>query len=256
MSKMPSDMNLKSVMNFRDVGGIPTYSNGKIKHGLIFRSATVDRIKREDIVYLRALNIRTIIDLRAPKEISKRKRLIDEVTILSFPLDFNQTTRDRLKPYLYKKDSEKILADISNQLYLDILDAAAPVFRQIMELLLSEDRAPVLIHCHAGKDRTGIIVALILLALGTERKLIIDDFLKSNEALIPYFKKMLLIRKIISLGYFPSERMLNVITVKQRNIDSIIDRVQNHYGGIEGYLASAGFQVSHLEDLRKKLCSA
>ena len=249
-------MDLKSVMNFRDIGSIPTIGNGMIRQGIVFRSANPDSISKEDIIKLGGLYIRTIIDLRAPHEIKKRRRSIDHTHILSLPLDFQKTTRERLRPYLYKKGTEKILADISNQIYLDILDTAGPVFSQIMELLVSEDGAPILIHCQAGKDRTGILIALIMLALGTDSQLIVNDFLKSNDALMPFFKKLLLIRKIISFGFFPARRMLYVITVKQRNIDSVIDRVQNHYGGIEGYLASAGFDISKLKDLREKLCTS
>jgi protein-tyrosine phosphatase len=243
-------------MNFRDFGGIPASGNCIIKEGILFRSATIDNITRVDSLKLHDLNIRTIIDLRAPKEVKKRRRSIDHVAVVSLPLDFQQTTRERIKPYLYKKDSDKILADISNQLYLDILDAAAPVFRQIVELIISDEAVPILIHCQAGKDRTGILAALILLALGTDRQLIVDDFMKSNDELLPYFKKLLLIRKLLTLGYFPAKGMLNIITAKRRNIDSIFGRVQNHYGGIEGYLASAGFDVSRLKDFREKLCSA
>lgn len=248
-------MKLKSVMNFRDIGGIPSNDNGMIRKGLIYRSATVDNINKEDTTRLGNLGIKTIIDLRAPKESKKSKRKADYTVSVVLPLDFQQTTRERLKPHLYKRNSEAILGDISNQLYLDILDAAAPVFKQIMELLVSGEGAPVLIHCQAGKDRTGIIIALILLALGADPRLIREDFMKSNDELIPYFKKMLLIRKIITLGYFPARRMLYVVTVKQRNIDSVIDRVNNHYGGIEGYLASAGFNVSKLKEFREKFCS-
>ncbi len=248
-------MNIKSVMNFRDFGGIPAGRHGFIRKGILFRSATPDNISRADTFRLCDLNIRTIVDLRSPKEVRKWRRHVDHADLLSLPLDFQQTTRERLKPYIYKKGSEEILSDISNQLYLDILDAAVPVFRQIVELIISGDRVPLLIHCQAGKDRTGIIAALILLALGTDRQLIADDFMKSNDELLPYFRKLLMIRKVITLGYFPSHRMLNVVTVKQRNIDSVIDRVMNNYGGIESCLASSGFDVSKLKDLRKKLCS-
>jgi protein-tyrosine phosphatase len=249
-------MKIKSALNFRDVGGIAANGCGRIKEGVIFRSATIDRLNKDDANYFRDLNIRTIIDLRAVKEKKKRRTSLDHIKTLSLPLDFQQTTRERLKPYLYRKGTEQILADISNQLYLDILDAAAPVFRQIIELLISGEGAPVLIHCQAGKDRTGIIIALLLMALGADRELIAEDFLKSNDALLPYFRKLLMIRKIITLGYFPSDRMLYVITVKRRNIDSIIDRVIDHYGGIEGYLSSTGFDVSVLKDLRNTLCSS
>ena len=248
-------MNIKSVMNFRDIGGIPANGSGMIRQGIIFRSAHPDNISREDIDRFHELNIRTIVDLRAQQEIKRRRRKIDNTDTLSLPLDFQKTTRERLKPYIYKKGTEKILSDISNQLYQDILDASAAAFRQVIELLASGRGSPILIHCFAGKDRTGIMVALILLALGAQRQDIVDDFLKSNDALLPYFRKKLLIRKIVTLGYFPSDIMLYVITVKQRNIDSIIDRVNNHYGGIEGYLASTGFDVSKLKDLRERLCT-
>ncbi len=248
-------MKLKSVLNFRDVGGMPSSGNGNIRKGQIFRSATIDNIKNEDISMLRDFGIRTIIDLRAPKEAKKSRKTVNDIVALSLPLDFQQTTRERLKPFLYKKGSEEILADISNKLYLDILDAASPVLKQIMELLVSDNGAPVLIHCQAGKDRTGIIIALVLLALGVDRQLISEDFMKSNDELLPYFKKLLLIRKIITFGYFPAKRMLYVITVKERNINSVIDRVDSHYGGIEGYLALSGFEVSKLVDLRKKFCT-
>ncbi len=245
-------MNIKSVRNFRDIGGIPLNGSGWVREGKIYRSATVDNINKEGITRLHELKIRTIIDLRASGEVKRFRRTIDNVATLSLPLDFRKITAERLKPYLYKKDSDEILADISNQLYLDMLDAAAPVLAEIIELLTSGEGSPVLIHCQAGKDRTGIITALLLLALGVDRKYILEDFLKSNDELLPYFRKLLIIRKIISFGFFPAKRMLRVVTVKQRNIDSVIDRIENHYGGIDRYLASAGFDIAKLKDFRKK----
>jgi len=246
-------MNIKSIRNFRDIGGIPLNGSGSVREGIIYRSATVDNIDKEGIARLHELKIRTIIDLRASGEVKRFRRSIDNVATLALPLDFRQTTAERLKPYLYKKGSDEMLANISNQLYLDILDAAAPVFGEIMELLISGEGSPVLIHCQAGKDRTGIISALLLLALGVDRKFIQEDFLKSNDELLPYFRKLLMIRKIISFGFFPANRMLGVITVKQRNIDSVIDRIESHYGGIDGYLASAGFEIAKLKDFREKV---
>ena len=198
----------KICSQFQDIGGILTIGNKKIRTGVIFRSANLDNISKGDINKFYLLNIRTIIDLRALHERKKLSKPIDNTDHLSIPLDFKQVMQEKLKPLLYKRNSEGMIAEISNSLYLDILDAVAPFFKQIMEVLVSPDRCPVLIHCQAGKDRTGIICALILLALGTERQLIIEDFLKSNDSLLPYFKKMLLIRKILSFGFFPSRRVL------------------------------------------------
>jgi len=244
---------LKSVLNFRDIGGISAPRGKKLREGIIFRSANPDRISRMDIEKIRSLNIRTIIDLRAGHELNNRSISVDCTEKLVLPLDFTQTTRERLKPAIYKKDAEAAITEISNAIYLEILDASAPVFRQVMEVLASPDRCPVLIHCQAGKDRTGIIIALVLLSLGVERKLIINDFMKSNDALLPFFKKYLLIRKILTFGFFPYRNMLFVIMVKQRNIESILDRIEYHYGGIEAYLRYAGFDASRLAEVRNSL---
>jgi protein-tyrosine phosphatase len=249
----PSGINFKSVPNFRDLGGIPAGGEKKIKNGIIFRSANPDTISKEDIKKLHSLNIRTIIDLRAPGERKKRKKSMDHIDVLSLPLDFQQTTRERLKPVLNKKNSEAMISDISNSLYLEILDATQPIFKEIMDVLCKPERCPVLIHCHVGKDRTGIISALILHALGTERQLIIDDYLKSNDALRPFFRKMLLKRKILSFGFFPSRTILYAITLRQRNIESVLDRIESHYGGIEAFLKDSGFDTSRLAELKMRL---
>ena len=147
-----------------------------------------------------------------------------------------------------------MIADISNEIYLEILDASGPVLRQIMEILASPERSPVLIHCQAGKDRTGIVVALVLLAMGVERRLIINDFMKSNDALIPYFKKQFIFRKLFSFGFFPYRNMIYAVMVKQRNIESILDRVEHHYGGIAGYLRNAGIEKSLMSASQECTC--
>jgi protein-tyrosine phosphatase len=243
----------KSLLNFRDIGGITASGMSFIKEGIVFRSANPDTLHSSDIEKLHSLNIRTIIDLRAPHELNKRYKSVDHTETISLPLDFQQTTRERLKPVIYKKDAETIIEDISNAIYLEILDASGPVFRQVMETLASPGRTPLLIHCQAGKDRTGIIVALVLLAMGVKREFIISDFMKSNEALIPYFRKRFLIRKILSFGFFPYRNILFAVKVKQRNIESILERIEFHYGGIDGYLRYTGLEKSEVEKVRQAL---
>jgi protein-tyrosine phosphatase len=253
MSNHSNNKNFKSLLNFRDIGGIPASGRKRIREGIIFRSANPDRLSKHDLEKLRLLNIRSVIDLRAPGEIGKRSKSVDHAEKISLPLDFQKATRERLRPVIYKKEAENIIAEISNSLYLEILDASGPAFRKVMELLASPERAPVLIHCHAGKDRTGILIALILSAMGVERELIIRDFMKSNVALMPFFKSRFLIRKIVTLGFFPYRNMIFAVEVKQRNIESVLDRVEFHYGGIEGYLRYSGFDISSLSKVRDVL---
>lgn len=244
---------IKSVLNFRDIGGIPSANGTRIKAGIIYRSANPDRISRKDAIHLKELGIKTVIDLRARREVRKKRREIENADIISLPLDFEQKTRDKLLPYLRKKNSEAIIADISHDLYLEMLDATGPVMKTILDLLMSPGREPILIHCQAGKDRTGIVSALIQLLLGADRQTIVDEYMKSNDELLPFFRRMLLIRKIISFGFFPTDTILWAITVRKRNIESVIDRVENHHGGIEAYLGLAGLDRLQINKLKEML---
>ena len=244
---------MKSVLNFRDIGGVPTVNGKHVREKVIFRSASPDKISKEDIGKLHELNIRTIIDLRAPDETGRRPKKLDGIDTISLPLDYERTTRERLIPLIKQKNSQNKIDDLINSLYVEILDGSVGVFREITDLLLEPSRSPILIHCQAGKDRTGIIVALIMMALNTDHKSIINDYMASNEALIPSFKKRLRIRKALSLGFFPADKVLYAITVKSNDILAVIERVTHHYGGIEGYLKASGEDRQDFSELKKRL---
>ncbi|MBW6502017.1 MAG: tyrosine-protein phosphatase [Bacteroidales bacterium] len=252
---LKQDHEFRTLLNFRDIGSAQTTGGKRVPGGMIYRSANPDKISASDIKKLHALDIRTIIDLRAPYESRKKKRLISGIETISLPLDFEKTTRERLMPLLYKKDAFDEIDEINCSLYLAILDAAIPVFRQVAETLQSAERRPVLIHCQAGKDRTGVICALLQLALGADRQSIIGDYMRSNESLMPYFRKRLMLRKILSLGFFPSATILYTIRVKEKNIVSVLDRVNDHYGGIEAYANPSGSPALNLRDLREQFVS-
>ena len=246
-------MNFKTLLNFRDLGGVPAMDNKKLRRGLIFRSANPDNLSMRDISRLRSLNIRTIVDLRSPEEAAGKKVILDHAANISLPLDFQLKTRERLRPVIYKNHAEEAIAEISNALYLEILDAAVPVFGQVMEILDSSAQIPILVHCQAGKDRTGIISALVMRAMGVPGEFIIKDFMKSNPALSSYFRKRFLIRSVLTLGFFPYSNLLFAVTVKRRNIESVLERVERHYGGIEAYLSASGFDLSKLPGIRQRL---
>ncbi|OFY67681.1 MAG: hypothetical protein A2V64_09325, partial [Bacteroidetes bacterium RBG_13_43_22] len=186
-----SAADIKSVLNFRDAGGMPTVDGRKIRENMIFRSASPDKISRKDIDLFHNLNIKTIVDLRAPYEGGKKVKSIETIETISLPLDFEKTTRENLIPLIKRKDGMEHIPALIDSLYLEILDGSAGVFRKVVELLLDPSRTPLLIHCQAGKDRTGIISALIQLALNADHESIIRNYMTSNNALLPYFRKRL-----------------------------------------------------------------
>jgi len=243
---------LRSVHNFRDIGGVTTVDGKHIKEKMLFRSASPDNITGRDIRKMHELNIKTIVDLRAPDETGRKNKKFEGIQTVSLPLDFERTTRERLIPLIKQKNAYNLINDLIGSLYLEILDGSVSVFRDIVDLLLEPSRCPMLIHCHAGKDRTGIISALIQMALGADQQSIIEGYMASNEALLPSYKRRLIISKILYLGFLPANNILYAITVRSNNIESVIERVITFYGGIEGYLKSSGRGMSDFKELRER----
>jgi len=252
MTAKTSSAEIKSVLNFRDAGGMPTTDGRRIKENVIFRSANPDKISRGDIKKLYDLDIRTIVDLRADYEGGNKKRRFESIETISLPLDFEQTTRERLVPLLKQKNSIDLIPGLIDSLYLEILDGSFAVFRKTIELLLDPARTPLLIHCQAGKDRTGIICTLIQMALEADMQSIVNGYMTSNDMLLPHFKRKLTMRKILSLGFFPSDKILFAVTVRDNNIRSVMNRVMTHYEGIEGYLSMSGPVNSEFKKLRER----
>jgi protein-tyrosine phosphatase len=242
---------IKSVPNFRDAGDMPVNGGKRIRSNMIFRSASPDNISRKDIDNLHRLGIRTIIDLRAPYESGNKVRRIDGIETVSLPLDFEKKTRENLIPLLKRKDGMEHIPALIDSLYQEILDGSVGVFREVVGLLLDPSRTPLLIHCQAGKDRTGIMCALIQLSLDAGHGSMISSYMESNSALMAIFRKRLTVRKILTLGFFPADRVLFAITVREENMLSVIERVKNHYGGIEGYFSRSGPVNSEFSRLKE-----
>ncbi len=250
MGEIISDTDISSILNFRDAGGLRTTGGGTMRKGLIYRSANPDRVNEKDLRKMTGLGIKTIIDLRDPSEFSKRRAEFRGISIINIPLNFENKTRQRLKPLLKRNFDPDGINRVTNGINIEILDALGPVLGKTVELILQPDNTPLLIHCQAGKDRTGILSALLQMIAGVERDEIIRDYLTSNDSILPHFKKRLRIRKYLTLGLFPSEAVLHAIRQKQEDMVSVLDRVNNHYGGIEKYLSGAGFDASQINKLR------
>ncbi len=224
-----------------------------MRKGLIYRSANPDKVNKQDIKKLQELRIKTIVDLRDPSEFSSGKTKIPGNKIVNFPLSFEGVTRQRLRPLLKLNYDPERIDRVLNGIYVEIVDAMRPVFCRIAEMILEPDNTPLLIHCQAGKDRTGILSALLQMIADADRKEIIRDYLVSNDFLMPHFKRKIRIRKFLTLGFFPSEALLYAIKQKQEDIVTVIDRVENHYGGINEYLSGEGFDIMQINKLREIL---
>jgi protein-tyrosine phosphatase len=253
MKKTLSEAGIRSILNFRDAGGLTNSRGGKMRKGLIYRSANPDKISKEDLERLKLLGIKMIVDLRGPSEFSAGRAETPGIKRISLPLDFESATRKKLIPLITRHFNPEEINKVISDLYVELVEASKQVLPEVAGLILNAGNTPILIHCQAGKDRTGVLSALLQMIAGAGRDEIIKDYLASNDYLIPHFKQKLRIRKIFTLGFFPSDAVIHTVKQKHEDIQIVFDMVENHYGGINGYLSESGFDMSQLDKLKDVL---
>lgn len=155
----------QSTRNTRDLGGLPT-RGGYVKDGMVYRSGTFCYATADDTAKLGTLGLNTIIDLRTKREIEKKEgpdRLPSgsAIVTLHLPMAFKGDTKIG-RYYSYALDNDKSIGGF-------------------FHALATPKSYPLLYHCSAGKDRTGVLTALLLELLGTPRPIIMEDYLESRR---------------------------------------------------------------------------
>jgi protein-tyrosine phosphatase len=232
---------LEGTRNLRDVGGYPTLEGGHTRWRTLFRSDCLDRLSPAGQAWLVEAGLRTVIDLRDPTELAERPNVFAASPHLHYrhiPLFDTPLPPDREPPPF----------EVG---YWNILDLCQPRIRAIVETLVEPGGLPALIHCHAGKDRTGVVVAVILAAVGVEPSAVAADYALSATCLGQSYVDETRVW-FASLGWSweeysqlagsPAEVMLGVL-----------DGLERRYGGAAGYLASIGVTPAALGRLRALL---
>jgi protein-tyrosine phosphatase len=169
--------------NFRDLGGIHTKSGKKVKQNRAFRSGFLGELNGNDLAKLVDLNISEILDLRTKEEIDLTGKGNYPESIVYQNIALNTGNISKLLFPIFQKGEFHLLdPHLLNNVYLDLItkfnDELATIFRTI----LNSDKG-IVFHCSHGKDRTGVISALLLDFFEVDRAHIYEDYLMSNELL-------------------------------------------------------------------------
>ncbi len=206
--------------NFRDLGGHPARDNRRVRREMIYRSAHLAELPEDSP--LRSLSLRTLITLQSRVEVSHlgppEQTLLKSVRWEHIPIG------DRW----FEEDDFSALTSQPGREHLALVTHFREVWHAFFTVLAERDVYPVLFHCSAGRDRTGVGAAMLLELLGVERDRIVADFLKSNDV----FRRMPL-----------TEAQLQPV------FDSIDER-----GGIDGFMHQViGLKPTELEAIREDL---
>lgn len=245
-----------SKLNFRDIGGLPTADGGVLRPGLIYRSegpASFASVHHEELA---ALGIRLVCDLRAGSERDKNPndwagtaRLMN----LDITADIRVQTNEGWMALQHDPTPEAARrALIAN--YGAMPAAIRPFLKDLVEAVVSGE-TPVLVHCTAGKDRTGVLMALLLTVVGVGADVVVADYRRSDV-----FAQNLRLRGGIpeqfeqTFGFRPSEALIDaMIGVDEDFLRAALDTVEQQCGSVEGFFAAAGVDAALLGRFRDTL---
>lgn len=214
--------------NFRDLGGIKTTDNRYVKWGKLFRTDDLVNLTDFDLSYLASIPITSIVDFRSEQEIESAPDKLPSTVKNTFKLSINpgNLSIDNLDITSKKIDYSDLMIKMNKSFILDT--AITQQYKKFFSILQDENNAPIIFHCSAGKDRTGMGAALILSALGVDEETIIKDYLLSNKYLGDKYKEW--------TNKYPQLEPLFV--VKPEYLQASFSLIKEKHGSVENYLTN------------------
>ncbi|MDR1562442.1 MAG: tyrosine-protein phosphatase [Dysgonamonadaceae bacterium] len=227
-------ISLEGPFNFRDLGGYYTESNRQVKWGKLFRSSSLTMLTRRDVKTLKRLNINTIIDLRTEAEQYKypyryRAKQVFSVPLLGNPNGPRFWLDKILSGQIGKEDVTSYLSVVNTF----FLENNSQYFKQVFDILVDDKNYPVIFNCMHGNDRTGVVSALVLFALGVDWNQTLDDWLMSDK-LMDYYS--------IGIGnpeMYPEivlETMTAMFREPRETFAGPFGKIASDYGSIDKFL--------------------
>ncbi|PZW03372.1 Protein tyrosine/serine phosphatase [Micromonospora phaseoli] len=231
-----------AAFNFRDVGGYHGQDGRTVRTGRLYRSDSLHRIGDADRDAFAALGVRTVIDLRRPHEVERDGRVpdFDGLTYRHIHPDHAEWEE---QPYQPGGDLARYLADR----YADLARTGTAGLAEAIGLIAEGANAPVVVHCVAGKDRTGIVCGLTLAVLGVDDAEIAADYSLSTEASQRFSAWV--------AATFPDSAPLPTpfLSSPAEAMLLFLAEIREGHGSVDDYLRQAGVTGDQLAALRTNL---
>ena len=229
------------IHNLRDFGGYSAADGSRIREGVLLRSGQHRDASESDLELVRALDIRTVIDLRGESERERfpcRRHDTFDAQVIAYDGETSNSPpheggggKITMTP---EKAYERMIAVYTR---MPVNPAMIEMFSRYFEALETRDGAS-LIHCFAGKDRTGIAAALLMHTLGAHHDDIVAEFLKTNDAPDPsILERQSLPRMEAVYGTIPPDALRNLMGVREEYIATYWSEVTRDHGSVDNYLA-------------------
>ena len=255
-------IDLEGAANVRDVGGLPTIDGRATRPGVLLRADNLQGLTPADVARLTGdLGVRTVLDLRSTGEVhlegpgplratSVVHHHVPLIPERADELDEAEVDRavDRAVPH--RPERAGTTANDMTGYYVGYLQDAPENIARALRLLADPATGPALVHCAAGKDRTGVVVALALSLAGVRRDAVVADYVRSAERI-----DGVLARLQGSTTYGPSmvDTTADVIRPVAGSLERFLDHVDREYGGPHGLAMSVGVDEETVARLSTRL---
>jgi protein tyrosine/serine phosphatase len=228
--------------NFRDLGGYPTEDGGALRWRQLFRADGLHALTPRGIATVRdEIQLGDIIDLRSSAELELDGRgPLEREAIRFHHLPLFDGGRGQKTPPLGATLAE---------LYYGMIDFARGPIAKVITVLARTDQ-PAVFHCAAGKDRTGVVSALLLSLLGVREEIIVADYAATREALDAIVKRLM-----ASEGYrgMFDELPRDTLHADPETMEGFLARLRAEFGGVAGYARAIGIDDTDVERLRARM---
>ena len=245
---------INSVSNFRDAA-----IGSKMKKNLLFRCAKLSTLIDDDIEKFEKLNPHAIIDFRDPKEIQKAPDNLSKSLLkkyISLPISAGTLNRMVIQKDI-DGDNELTYEKVMENSYKKYINNHKHVWKEFIQILLNSNNNPIIFHCSAGKDRTGIASFLIQRILDNSLELIFENYLMSNKLLstIAATAEQTTSSKKDDNKVTPV--MLSTLSkVKKTYLVSAMDEIEKKFKSFENYvIEELGLTKNDIKKLRKLFCN-
>ncbi|UUH76011.1 tyrosine-protein phosphatase [Bacillus altitudinis] len=236
------NIQFSKLANFREVGGLQTTDQMVIKQGMIYRSADLSRLTKQDILTFSTLGIQTICDLRTSSERkSHPPKIMEHDKIVNIPMqpDSMMPSKWTMFRMLIAEGKSLSFTPIMKEVYQSMLYERKKEIQQLFTLLSDEKNYPLMLHCTSGKDRTGFLSALIQLAAGVPVHTVLSEYMRSNEGVKMLVKRQERFVRMMSLYRVSKEQIQPLLGVQQDYLEDVLNEMMDTYGNAERYLLEA-----------------
>jgi protein-tyrosine phosphatase len=252
---------IATAANLRDIGGWPTSAGGRVRSGVVYRSAELSRLHGDDLSAFGELGVRTVFDLRTAAEATRQPDALPEGTesvaldVLGVgehaaPAELQQIFEDpsRASEFLRAGQAEGYF-ETAYRAFVT-LPSARSAYQRLFEGIAAAE-GPVLYHCTTGKDRTGWATAVLFRLLGVPDEQVLEEYLLTNTELLPMVQPWM---DQFAAGGGDPQLLMPILGVQESYLEAAFAQMQESFGAVEDYLVTGlGLSPTTLEALRDKL---